>query len=68
MMVFQPPPNAELADVWIAGLILAGLVWIETITIIWQAIELHSMASFKTNKGKKCTHEKRYQPTNLPKE
>lgn len=34
-MIGHPPPNITVNDIWVAGLILAGIVWIETFVIVW---------------------------------
>lgn len=66
-MSFQPPLHANIHDVWIAGLILAGLVEIEFVIIIYLSLRLRALATPKANNRENNPHNKRRQPTNLPK-
>lgn len=65
-MILQPPPNIPLHDVWVAGLILAGIVWLETIVISWLVVRLRPSASHKKDDRESGAHNKRGYLTCLP--
>ncbi len=67
-MFLQPPSNMTLNDSWLAGLILAFLVWAEMAIIIFLVIKLRATAKLKTNDRNNESSKGRYKPTNLPKE
>ena len=67
-MIFKPPSILTVTDIWVAGLILASLVWIEAMVIVKLAIRLKSMNSSISHKCKNYAHKKRGDSTNLPKE
>lgn len=67
-MILQPPPNVTLNDAWMAGLILAVLVELETTIIILLVIKLRILTTPKTNNRQNDTQNCGSKSTNLPQE
>jgi hypothetical protein len=62
--MFQPPQGVTINDVWVAGLMLAFLVWSEAIVIVFLSVKLHTL---KTNKRGNNASNNRDNARNLPK-